>query len=70
MRSSNKVSQRGSSTDFKSNRSTAVARAASRTGLGAADLEGVRKWFAAYAEWMNTHPYGIAERDAVNNHGT
>ena len=29
-----------------------------------------RSWFAAYTEWMNTHPYGIAERDAKNNHGT
>jgi hypothetical protein len=47
-----------------------VARAASRTGLAAADLEGVRKWFAAYTDWMNTHPYGTAERDAKNNHGT
>jgi hypothetical protein len=47
-----------------------VARAASRVGLSASDLAGVRAWFAAYAEWMNTHPYGIAERDAKNNHGT
>jgi hypothetical protein len=47
-----------------------VARAASRVGLGAADLAGVKAWFAAYAEWMNTHPYGTAERDAKNNHGT
>jgi hypothetical protein len=47
-----------------------VARAASRVGLSAADLAGVKSWFAAYSEWMNTHPYGIAERDAKNNHGT
>jgi len=47
-----------------------VARAASRVGLAAADVEGVKKWFAAYVEWMTTHPYGMAERDAVNNHGT
>jgi hypothetical protein len=47
-----------------------VARAASRAGLSAADLAGVKSWFAAYTEWMNTHPYGIAERDAKNNHGT
>ena len=47
-----------------------VARAASRVNLSAADLEGVRRWFAAYSQWMTTHPYGIAERDAVNNHGT
>lgn len=47
-----------------------VARAASRVGLTAGDLAGVRKWFTAYSEWMNTHAYGIAERDALNNHGT
>jgi len=47
-----------------------VARAASRVGLPASDLAGVKKWFAEYSEWMNTHPYGIAERDAKNNHGT
>jgi Alginate lyase len=47
-----------------------VARAAWQIDLAAADLEGVRQWFAAYVEWMGTHPYGIAERDAKNNHGT
>src|ERR1041385_1031127 len=47
-----------------------VARAAGQIDLAPADLEGVRHWFATYAEWMNTHPYGIAERDAKNNHGT
>jgi len=47
-----------------------VARAASRTGLPAADSAGVKKWFASYTNWMNTHPYGISERDALNNHGT
>jgi hypothetical protein len=47
-----------------------VARATSRVGLSAADLAGVKKWFASYTEWMNTHPYGISERDALNNHGT
>ena len=47
-----------------------VARAASRVALSRSDLDGVKKWFAEYSEWMNTHPYGIAERDAKNNHGT
>jgi hypothetical protein len=47
-----------------------IARAAPQAGLSPADLDGVKKWFAAYVEWMNTHPYGIAERDAKNNHGT
>jgi hypothetical protein len=47
-----------------------VARAASRLGLSAVDLAGVKRWFAEYTDWMNTHPYGTAERDALNNHGT
>ncbi len=47
-----------------------VARAASRLNLPTADLTGVKKWFATYTNWMNTHEYGIAERDALNNHGT
>ncbi len=47
-----------------------VARAASRLDLAVADLAGVRKWFETYTNWMNTHEYGIAERDAKNNHGT
>jgi len=47
-----------------------VARAAGKLPLAPADREGVNRWFAAYTEWMNSHPYGIAERDAKNNHGT
>jgi Alginate lyase len=47
-----------------------VARAMPRLDLSAGDLDGVRKWFAAYLEWMTTHPYGIAERDTKNNHAT
>lgn len=47
-----------------------VARAAPRLDLNGRDLDGIRKWFAEYLEWMTTHPYGIAERDAKNNHGT
>jgi len=34
------------------------------------DLEGIKKWFAQYLEWMTTHDYGIAERDNGNNHST
>jgi hypothetical protein len=30
----------------------------------------VRGWFTDYVLWLTTHPYGIAERDAKNNHGT
>jgi Alginate lyase len=32
--------------------------------------DGVRKWFADYAEWMTTSKNGIDERNAKNNHGT
>jgi hypothetical protein len=31
---------------------------------------GVRRWFADYVRWMTTHPNGIEERDATNNHAT
>jgi Alginate lyase len=27
-------------------------------------------WFAEYVRWLTTHPYGIEEREAKNNHGT
>jgi hypothetical protein len=47
-----------------------VARAAGQLDLKPADLAGVKRWFDAYIAWMTTHPYGIAERDAKNNHGT
>jgi hypothetical protein len=47
-----------------------VARAAGHLDLKPADLAGVKSWFASYTGWMTTHPYGIAERDAKNNHGT
>ncbi len=29
---------------------------------------GLKKWFSDYAEWMTTHPYGIKEMNAKNNH--
>ncbi|PYR61424.1 MAG: alginate lyase [Acidobacteria bacterium] len=53
-----------------------VARAIERIDLNgapgwtAADGKSVRAWFTEYLTWMTTHPYGIAERDAKNNHGT
>lgn len=34
------------------------------------DWEGTRQWFAEYLKWMSTHPYGIKEMNASNNHGT
>jgi hypothetical protein len=38
--------------------------------LPSAELLPIRAWFASYIRWMTTHPYGIEERDAKNNHGT
>jgi hypothetical protein len=51
-----------------------VARAIEVLHRGGALPEGelapVRGWFAEYTRWMTTHPNGIEERDATNNHGT
>jgi hypothetical protein len=38
--------------------------------LSKAERAGVKQWFADYLNWMTTHPYGIEEREAKNNHGT
>jgi len=35
-----------------------------------ADIQKIRNWFSQYLQWVTTHPYGIDERDAKNNHGT
>jgi Alginate lyase len=35
-----------------------------------AELRPIREWFADYLRWMTTHPNGIEEREAKNNHGT
>lgn len=29
----------------------------------------LQQWFANYLSWMTTHPYGLEEREAKNNHG-
>ncbi len=34
------------------------------------DLFKIKNWFSIYLKWVTTHPYGIEERDAKNNHGT
>jgi hypothetical protein len=34
------------------------------------ELKGIRQWFTDYLRWMTTHPYGLEEREAKNNHGT
>jgi hypothetical protein len=33
------------------------------------DFEAVKAWFRDYLNWLTTHPYGIGERAASNNHG-
>lgn len=38
--------------------------------MPADELTPVRQWFADYVRWLTTHPNGIEERDAKNNHGT
>lgn len=49
-----------------------VARAAKIFGQAGAipdtDYAAIQGWFDSYATWMNTHPYGIGERDWHNNH--
>lgn len=34
------------------------------------ELLGYQAWFGAYLKWLTTHPYGITEMQAKNNHGT
>lgn len=38
--------------------------------LSEEDISGTKEWFSDYLEWMSTHPYGVDERNAKNNHGT
>ncbi len=35
-----------------------------------AEITQIHKWFSNYLIWVTTHPYGIDERNAKNNHGT
>lgn len=36
--------------------------------ISPSNLEGVKQWFADYLKWLTTHPYGVDERAAGNNH--
>ena len=38
--------------------------------LDAATEAAARAWFRDYLHWLQTHPYGLEERKADNNHGT
>ena len=40
------------------------------TVLARNEVAGIKNWFTEYLNWMTTHPYGIEEREAKNNHGT
>jgi hypothetical protein len=35
-----------------------------------ATVQGAKRWFRDYTDWLTHHKYGIDERDAKNNHGT
>lgn len=35
-----------------------------------ATAAGVEAWFRAYLRWLQTHPHGVEESRATNNHGT
>lgn len=39
-------------------------------GVSFEEADEVRAWFAEYIKWLTTHPYGIEEMKAKNNHGT
>jgi hypothetical protein len=41
-----------------------------KSQMSADDYTGCVAWFKEYTAWLTTHPYGLAERDALNNHGT
>lgn len=34
------------------------------------ELQAIKNWFEQYLKWLTSHPYGLEERDAKNNHGT
>lgn len=48
----------------------AIERLVAAGYLGGEQLAGLKKWFEDYATWMNTHEYGLAEKDHGNNHST
>ena len=41
---------------------------AAAPGVPADVMGGVRAWFADYTQWLRTHPYGLDEAVAKNNH--
>lgn len=39
-------------------------------GMNTAVLNGTKRWFSQYLQWLTTHQYGKDEMNAENNHGT
>jgi hypothetical protein len=37
--------------------------------IPATETEKIKEWFSSFLQWMTTHPYGIDEMNAKNNHG-
>ena len=48
----------------------AIQVLAGTRALAARTVAAIKAWFDTYTLWLTTHEYGIAERDARNNHGT
>ncbi|RPH37745.1 alginate lyase, partial [bacterium] len=48
----------------------AVEKLSGARSLSKAEEAAIRSWFSEYLTWITTHPYGIDEREAKNNHGT
>ena len=38
--------------------------------VAAKDIEQIKDWFKQFIAWLTTHPYGIDEMNAKNNHGS
>ncbi|HZF40435.1 MAG TPA: alginate lyase family protein [Blastocatellia bacterium] len=47
----------------------AIEKLEESPALSKSERTGIKQWFADYLNWMTTHPYGIEEREAKNNHG-
>lgn len=39
-------------------------------GMDPEILLAAKNWFSEYITWLTTHPYGVTEMNALNNHGT
>ncbi|MFA9438345.1 alginate lyase family protein [Uliginosibacterium sp. sgz301328] len=48
----------------------AVKAAHAVGGIPDSEFGAIQAWFADYLAWISTHPYGVAESNWHNNHGT